>query len=127
MFQFFIPLYSIHKTVSIMKEISKGQMGVHSDLMILLILKREDSYGYSITQEVKHLSSGRINWKEGSLYPVLKKLEANKLIKSYWNIKDFDRPRKYYKILPKGIKELEKIFEERQFWNSIVDALQSKI
>ena len=110
-----------------MNKISKEQMGANSVLIILLILKREDSYGYSITQELKHLSTGRINWKEGSLYPVLKKLESNKLIKSTWNIKESDRPRKYYKILEKGVNELEKILEEREFMNSILEALQSRL
>jgi PadR family transcriptional regulator PadR len=86
-----------------MKKISKEQMGANAQLMILLILKREDSYGYSIMQELKEISSGSIIWKEGSLYPVLKKMETNKLIKSYWNVKDHDRPRKYYKILKKRI------------------------
>lgn len=110
-----------------MGQISKEQMGANSVLMILLILKREDSYGYSITQELKHLSSGRINWKEGSLYPVLKKMESNKWIKSSWNLKESDRPRKYYKILPKGIKKLEKIVEERNFMNNIIDSLQNNV
>jgi DNA-binding PadR family transcriptional regulator len=72
------------------------------------------------------ISSGRIVWKEGSLYPVLKKMEINKLIKSYWNVKDHVRPRKYYKILQKGIIKLETLLEEQQFMVEIVSTLQDK-
>jgi DNA-binding PadR family transcriptional regulator len=110
-----------------MDKISKDQMGANSVLIILLILKREDSYGYSITQELKTISSGRINWKEGSLYPVLKKMEANEFVKSYWNLEESDRPRKYYKILEKGETEIERLFEERDLMISIIDNLKSRV
>lgn len=110
-----------------MDKISKNQIGAHSNLMILLILSDGDSYGYAITQELKQLSNSRIILKEGVIYPILKKLDEQKLIKSYWNIKASDRPRKYYKILAKGVIELERLFEERNCMNNIVDILQSRI
>jgi DNA-binding PadR family transcriptional regulator len=109
-----------------MKKISKEQMGANANAMILLILKREDSYGYAIMKELKDISSGRIIWKEGSLYPVLKKMETKKLIKSYWNVKDHDRPRKYYKILVKGINELEVFLEEQDFMVKLINTLKAK-
>lgn len=107
--------------------ISKEQMGANAILMILLILKREDSYGYSIMLELKEISSGRIKWKEGSMYPVLKKLGELKLIKSYWNVKDFDRPRKYYKIQPKGLSELDALLAERELVEKVISTLQKQI
>lgn len=103
-----------------MKKISKEEMGASSFTLILALLKGKDSYGYQITQDLEDLSSGLIDWKAGSLYPVLKKMESRKLIKSLWNIKDFDRPRKYYKILPKGIEELQNRLEERKFVSDII-------
>lgn len=106
-----------------MNKISKEQMGANAILMVLLILKREDSYGYSIMSTLAKISSERIIWKEGSLYPVLKKMETKKLIKSYWNVKDHGRPRKYYKLLQKGLIELETLLEEQQFMLKIVSAL----
>ena len=110
-----------------MKKISKEQMGTNSFLMVFLILKRGDSYGYAIMNELKEISEGRLIWKEGSLYPVLKKMETKKLIKSYWNVKDHDRPRKYYKILKKGIDELNAILEEQYFIEKIKSSLKAKI
>ena len=109
-----------------MNKISKEHMGANAISMILAILKREDSYGYSIMKTLAEISSGRIIWKEGSLYPVLKKMETNKLIKSYWNIKDHDRPRKYYKILQKGLIELDTLLEQQQFMVEIASTLQGK-
>ena len=110
-----------------MKKISKEQMGANTVPMVLLILKREDSYGYAIMQELKDISSGRIIWKEGSLYPVLKKIEERRLIKSYWNVKDHDRPRKYYRILKKGLEELVLILEEQEFMIKTINTLKEKI
>jgi PadR family transcriptional regulator PadR len=109
-----------------MKKISKDQMGANSILIVLLILKREESYGYSIMKELKEVSSGRIIWKEGSLYPVLKKMELNKLIKSYWNVKDHDRPRKYYKILKKGLDKIGDLLEEQKLMAKIIEVLQAE-
>jgi len=43
-----------------MKSISKEQMGANAILMVLLILKTDDSYGYAIMQKLKEISSDRI-------------------------------------------------------------------
>jgi DNA-binding PadR family transcriptional regulator len=57
------------------------------------------------------------------MYPVLKKMESKKLIKSYWKIDDFDRPRKYYQILKNGIEELESNMDEMKLVTGIIDAI----
>ena len=102
-------------------------MGASAIPLILALLKKGDTYGYEIMQVLKERSAGRINWKEGSLYPVLSKMEQRKLTKSYWNVKDHDRPRKYYKILQKGHEELELLLEEREFISDILsDILKPK-
>ena len=94
-----------------MERISKELMGASSVPIILSILEHGDSYGYEIMQKVKSLSKGRIEWKEGSIYPVLKKLESIGMIKSYWNLEGAQRPRKYYAINPNGKKQLQKEIE----------------
>lgn len=53
-------------------------------------------------------------------------MELKKFIKSYWNVKDHDRPRKYYKILNKGLIELETLLEEQMFMVKVISALQVK-
>jgi DNA-binding PadR family transcriptional regulator len=106
-----------------MRKIKKDLMGASSMPFILSILRNEDTYGYEIMKQLKELSGGRIEWKEGSLYPVLKKMEELKYIKSYWNVKDFDRPRKYYKILAEGEKALVDSREDWALMNGILDNL----
>jgi len=106
-----------------MRKIPKELMGASSVPLILSILLKQDTYGYEIMKQLKELSEGRIVWKEGSLYPVLKKMEELKYIKSYWNVKDFDRPRKYYKILAGGKNALLEAKEDWALMQSIFDDL----
>lgn len=106
-----------------MKSISKELIGAASIPLILAVLKRGDSYGYEIVQEVKELTSEKINWKEASIYPVLKKMESNGMIKSYWKVEKNQRPRKYYTILSDGKKQLEKNVDEWQMIHSVLEKL----
>ena len=106
-----------------MRKIPKELMGASSIPLILSFLLKQDTYGYEIMKQLKELSNGRLVWKEGSLYPVLKKMEDLKYIKYYWNIKDFDRPRKYYKIMTGGQKALEDAKEDWALMQNIFDSL----
>ncbi len=99
------------------KVLSKQIVGAFSVPIILSILKKGDSYGYEIVQWVKETTSDEITWKEASIYPVLKKLEDNGLIKSYWKIIENERPRKYYTILSDGLKQLDYNMQE---WNTVL-------
>jgi PadR family transcriptional regulator, regulatory protein PadR len=90
-----------------MSKISKELVGASAIPIILSILDKSESYGYEIMQSVKELSNNRIEWKEGSLYPVLHKLEKNGLIKSLWKMAENGRHRKYYAINKKGRKALQ--------------------
>ena len=98
-------------------------MGAYSTLMILMLLKNGETYGYKIMKELAEISNGFINWREGSLYPVLTRLETQGLIKSYWETENAKRPRKYFKILPQGKVELKQLIEERDRFQQIVNKL----
>jgi DNA-binding PadR family transcriptional regulator len=99
-----------------MKSVSKELVAAAAIPLILSVLKRNDSYGYAIVQKVKELSEGQISWREASIYPVLKKLEKDGMIKSYWKVTENERPRKYYTILSDGGKQLETNQEE---WRNV--------
>lgn len=101
-----------------MTKISKELVGATAVPMILSILEEGESYGYQIIQKVKELSRNQIVWKEGSLYPVLHKMENAKLIKSEWQIAENGRPRKYYVILEGGRKML---LQEKENWKLVND------
>lgn len=106
-----------------MGKVSKELVGASAIKIILSVLAQEDSYGYDILQKVKELSNGMIKWNEGSIYPVLKKMEAQGMIKSYWRVQDNERPRKYYNLLDAGKTEL---LNEKEEWN-IVHSMLTKL
>ncbi len=76
-------------------KITKELMGASSVPLILSILALGETYGFAIIEKVEELSEGKLRWKEGSIYPVLKRLSAKKMIIPKWVV-DEDRPRKYY-------------------------------
>ena len=106
-----------------MKSISKELVGASAIPIILSVLKNGDSYGYEIVQKVKEITQGGISWKEASIYPVLKKLENNGMIKSYWKVQQGERPRKYYSILANGNEQLEQNMEEWRLIYSVFGKL----
>ena len=107
----------------IMSKISKELVGASAIPIILSILDKGETYGYEIMQKVKDLSDSKIEWKEGSLYPVLHKLEKNGLIKSLWKMAENGRHRKYYVINRKGRKALLDEIENWTLVHTMLDNL----
>lgn len=99
-----------------MEKLSKELIGASSTPIILSILTKKKSYGYEIIQNIKKISGGKIEFGEGTLYPVLHKLEKKGLIQSSWEITETGRKRKYYEISNEGKKEL---ITEKENWNTI--------
>jgi PadR family transcriptional regulator, regulatory protein PadR len=106
-----------------MSEVSKDLVAASSRMMILSILSGGESYGYQILHTVKYLTEGGWIWSDGLIYPVLHKLENEKMISARWEQIENGRNRKYYKITDKGMKSLEKSMQE---WN-FVDATFRKV
>ncbi len=74
--------------------------------LILLVLSqsREPVYGYSL---VKTLNDREIPMDANTLYPLMRRLESQGLLKSQWDTGE-GKPRKYYQITPLGREVLEK-------------------
>ena len=81
--------------------------------LILSVLSRRDSYGYEIIQAAARFSGGVLDWQEGMLYPLLRKMEREGLIMSYWGVSQVGRKRRYYTLLPEGKEALE---TEKKEW-----------
>ncbi|MEI9814303.1 MAG: helix-turn-helix transcriptional regulator [Acidobacteriota bacterium] len=75
--------------------------------LILEALENQPDHGYSIAQRIKERSSGILDFKEGTLYPALHKLELEELLASYEEIEK-GRTRRYYRITNKGRGALAK-------------------
>lgn len=84
------------------------------EMLILRLLEKEEKYGYQLISELKQLSGGMFVLKEGTLYPILYRLEDEGLAVSKWSVpKDKEVSRKYYKITEKGTafqKELQALW-----------------
>ena len=50
--------------------------------VVLALLKDEARYGYEMCQAVEARTNGALRWSEGTLYPVLHKLEADGLVRA---------------------------------------------
>ena len=85
--------------IEIRKELKTGVV----ELAILALLIDKEMYGYELAQDLNDRSDGKIKVKEGTLYPILYRLEEKKVIKSYWQApKGRGKPRKYYQVTPNG-------------------------
>lgn len=81
-------------------------------MIILSLLKREDMYGYQLVQETEQASQGKIVTQEGSLYPVLYKLEQSGFISSKKVLVGKKMTRVYYHLEPKGVEYLKVLVDE---------------
>ncbi len=75
--------------------LSKDLIAASATPLILSILSHGDSYGYHTIQKVRDLSDGEMQWADGMLYPILHRLEKQKLIESYWGKSETGRKGKY--------------------------------
>lgn len=88
------------------------------ECLILAVVDRRDSYGYEISQTVKLVAS----IKESTLYPILKRLEANNYLVTY--TRDYQgRTRKYYSITKDGEAQLEFLKQEWQNYRDTIDGI----
>ena len=87
--------------------------------VVLSLLKDHPRYGYEMVQLVNARTNGALNWSEGTLYPVLHKLEADGLLKAEWR-DEGNRRRKYYALSASGRRELRRRSEE---WKTFVDVV----
>jgi PadR family transcriptional regulator PadR len=100
---------------------SKTLMAASTRPLILAILSGGEDYGYSIIQKVKRHFDGNLEWTDGMLYPVLQRMEMDGHIRSAWRLNEGPRPRRYYTITEKGLRELA---SELTRWRSVWEALK---
>lgn len=100
--------------------ISKTLTAASTKPIILAILKQGNSYGYLIIKKIRELSNGQLEYSDGMLYPVLHRLEKDKLIQSKWTMDGATRPRKYYEITDLGKAHL---LAEKEQWKKVTEVL----
>ena len=95
------------------KQMKKGVL----EMLVLKMLVTKPKYGYQIIQEIKEKSEEIFSLKDGTLYPVLYRLEDEGLVVSEWSEAEGKQvPRKYYRITEEGRAALAQI---RNMWKRI--------
>lgn len=88
------------------RQMKKGVL----DMLVLKLLEPEPKYGYQIIQEMKEKSAEIFLLKDGTLYPILYRLEEDGLIRSRWSAPEGRQvSRKYYEITKNGKEALGRI------------------
>ncbi len=91
-------------------------------VIVLAVLSQlgEEQYGYSL---LKLLADRGLEVDQGTLYPLLRRLEAQGLLQSVWKLEEA-RPRRYYVISAEGKKLLSKLKKE---WSAMVETMQTML
>lgn len=84
------------------------------EFCILLLIEKKACYGYEIVSNLEKLNYLSIT--EGTLYPLLKRLQKEKKLEAYWSESENGPPRKYYKLTASGIKVLN---DMSSTWNEL--------
>ncbi len=86
-------------------------------VMCVLAQLKEPRYGYSLVQS---LNEAGMHTEAGTLYPLLRRLEKQGLLKSEWET-DGTKPRKYYAITAQGAEIYAKLLKQ---WTKMAQTIE---
>ena len=98
------------------RELLKGT----TETLVLAALRDGPSHGYQLTERLRTESEGIFELGQGTLYPLLYKLEAKGWISGKWEAGNGDRRKRIYRITPRGKKRLTECTQE---WNALVQGM----
>ncbi len=91
------------------------------DLLILKTLARGVAHGYGMTCAILNASQNQLRVEEGSLYPALRRLESEGLIKAEWKASENNRRARYYELTRAGRKRLQRIEDEWHAHTAVIE------
>ena len=97
-------------------ELVKGS----TDSLLLCLISQQPMYGYQLIKELGLRSHGYFKFKEGTLYPALRRLEKANLILGEWHKLPSGRQRRYYHITDRGLRMLA---AKRNQWQEFLVAM----
>jgi PadR family transcriptional regulator PadR len=77
-------------------------------MLILKTLALEPMHGYGIGVRLEQISRGVFQVNAGSLFPGLRRLERDGLIRGEWDVTENNRRAKYYALTPQGRAKLKR-------------------
>lgn len=82
------------------------------EMIVLILLQKEDCYGYQIVQAIEEQTLDAIHITEGSLYPTLYRLLDHKCISDYKKLVGRRRTRVYYHLEEAGRERLKALLSD---------------
>jgi PadR family transcriptional regulator PadR len=98
------------------RELKRGSL----ELIVLHLLEPGEAYGYEIVTKLTTQTNGALGVTDGTLYPVLYRLERAGFVAVRWETPERGVPRKYYRLTDSGRDELARLKHE---WNSFASAM----
>lgn len=105
-----------------MTQLTKKTLDGNVETLLLAVLQDGPNYGYQIVQELNRRAPGLLKLGEGTVYPVLHRLEERGLITAAWKKGDTGRERKYYRLSASGRRALA---ANAQQWWSLVEVMET--
>src|SRR5581483_5978256 len=93
----------------------------HLEMLLLAALQAQSMHGYAIIEYVRPASAGQFDYPEGTVYPALRQLEDEGLVRSRWQEAD-GRRRRVYTITAKGGSTLA---AQRRSWERFTQGVQA--
>jgi len=90
------------------------------DLIVLKMLRAGPANGWQLTQSIQVVSKGALDVNYGSIYPSLRRLEAQGWVSGSWAMTDNNRRARFYQLTPAGRRQLA---AEREQWKRFSTAL----
>jgi PadR family transcriptional regulator, regulatory protein PadR len=98
------------------RELKRGSL----ELIVLHLLAPGEAYGYEIVDKLTAETDGSLGVTDGTLYPVLYRLERAGFVAVRWETPARGVPRKYYRLTDAGRSELARLNHE---WNAFAGAM----
>jgi len=105
-----------------MRSSADDNLKSHIEMVILAALERGPSHGYALIELIHQLTDGVLSFQEGTVYPLLHRMEQRGLIQAEWEIAPSKRKRRVYNLTREGQQELVK---KREAWDSYSVAVSS--
>ncbi len=96
------------------------------EMLFLKILEEKDCYGYEITQTLSERTNGKITVKEGTMYPILYRLEDSGYISSCSKLVGKRLTRVYYHLEDNGKEYLHQLYHEYNDMQNVIKSFMGE-
>lgn len=101
------------------RELKRGTL----EMILLKLLSEKQMYGYELVSTLEDKAGPTFQIKEGTLYPVLYRLEDAGFVETRWETLERGVPRKYYDLTQLGAKQLEIMIADWKVFSTTINQL----